>query len=144
MHRTIGRLAAGWLALAGGAAAAQDNSDFCTELQRMMAGARETPTFASLEAAPPQLGFVGGGCIRVWADKAPAYRCHQTLSPPELSQERLVEQTRACLPDAVEVETDRYRARRLQYREYDIDIVETGTDRAHVGRSVSFEVTLRR
>ena len=140
----IGRLAAGWLALAGGAAAAQDKADFCTELRRTMAAARETPAFASLEAAPPELGFEGGGCLRVWAGKAPAYRCHQTLSPPDLSQERLVERTRACLPEAVEAETEDYGERLLHYREYDIEIDETGTDRSHVGRSVSLDVTLRR
>lgn len=132
------------MALAGGAAQAVDRADFCGEVLRMMAAARETPTFASLETDRPWLGFAGSSCFRVSAGKAAAYRCHRSLAPPDLSRNGLVERTRGCLPAAVEVETDAYGERRLRYREYDIDIGESGTDEAHVGRSVSFQVTLRR
>ena len=132
------------LALTGSAAAAQDKSDFCSELRRVMDAAREVPAFASLERARPELGFTEGPCFRFASDGVPGYRCSRNLAPAGFSHESLAAQTRACLPEAVEVEPARRGARRFQYDDFDIDIGESGTDRAHVGRMVSYSVTLRR
>ena len=132
------------IALTGSAAGAQDKDDFCGELRRIMDAAREVPAFASLERARPQLGFLGGPCFRFASGVAPGYRCSRNLAPAGFSHESLAAQTRACLPEAVEVEGASRRTRRFQYDDFDIDIGESGADRGHVGRMVSYSVTLRR
>ena len=136
--------AAAAMALAGSAAAAQDKGDFCSELRRVMGAAREVPAFASLERAPPELGFDGGGCMRIAAGIAPGYRCFRNLAPDGFSRDSLAAQTRACLPDATEVEGHGRAERRFEHDDFDLAIHESGTDRAHVGRMVRYTVTLRR
>ena len=136
--------AAAALALTGSAAAAQDKGDFCSELRRVMDSARGIPAFASLERARPDLGFNGGPCFRFASNGVPGYRCSRNLAPAGFSHQSLAAQTRACLPEAVEVQPASRRARRFQYRDFDIEIGESGADHGHVGRRVSFSVMLRR
>jgi len=126
------------------AAEAQRPSDqelFCADLQRVLEDAGGDQPFHLLEngrAAPPTLGFAGG-CRRSGDARQYFWLCTQTLAPPELSLRSLVERTRACLPDAPRPAMNRVFAR-FDLPNAVIRIDERGTERSHVGRSVTLIV----
>lgn len=116
-------------------------TQFCADLERVLEDANGDQPFYLLEngrAAPPGLGFVHG-CRRSGDARQYFWLCTQNLAPPELSVRSLMERVQACLPNAPRPTFNR-RSARFELPDAVIRINEHGTDRAHVGRSVTLVV----
>ena len=73
---------------------------FCTELRRIVAATRDTPSFASLAAAPAALPGLENACAVLNDRHGVRFRCE--IGPSDLATfDRLTTDTGRCLPHAI-------------------------------------------
>ena len=126
--------------LAGPAAAAAPPRDPCADYVRLAAAAEERPTFESL--AGTNLNWLLGSWCPISRPAPLRMLCTRNLLPRDVSAQSVAEKFRLCLPGATVEPGEEWpgRSYRIARGRLRVDIEEHGTERAHVGRTVTLYI----
>ena len=123
------------LAVSDQAPAPPADDVFCQDIQTVARGADEARPFRSLVDRDFQPRLGRADCF--FSD-AGSYTCGHNLATPEETRESYAARIQACLPGSVRTTTgsgfEQYEI--VRHGRFQARIAESGTDRAHVGRSI--------
>ncbi|MBX3565128.1 MAG: hypothetical protein KF730_11205 [Sphingomonas sp.] len=116
---------------------------FCDDIAKLVEGGREPIPFQTLRDADFRPMLLGRGCF----PGGVSYFCQQSMLPPEITRDGMASRIAACLPDskiAVEKPPADVPRAVVSGSGLRFSLVETGADRAHVGRILRIEIAADR
>lgn len=117
--------------------AAAPPDPFCEDVRALAEAAEEPDPFRSLRNRDfrPRLGRA-----HCFFSSAGRYTCGHNLATPGETAEAYASRIHACLPGSVRLAHQQGQPYAIRRRRFEARVIERGTDRAHVGRSINISI----